>query len=221
MHYLIGFLAMVGCYFFAWLLSRMRRKESPHFLQFAVSPTDNRLSLSRFQMYIWTFVTIGAYVTAAVGRKELAEVPASVLVLMGINQATFLSAKVIAGRQNVAGANTDSSVPSGSEPLTRVTRKLEPAWEPSLLDLIEGSEMIKVGEEVVDGKPVTLIEERTVPNLAKFQMFAWTLVLVALYIYALVGADGLVMPEIPPQLLGLMGISQTAYLGRKLTSPTT
>ena len=221
MHYLVGFLTMVGCYAFVWLLSRLRRKEGLHFLQFAVSPTDNRLSLSRFQMYVWTFVTIGAYVTAVVGRKELADVPASVLVLMGINQATFLGAQVIAGRQNVAGETASTVESSGSAPLTRVIRKLEPAWQPSLLDLIEGSEMIKVGEEVVDGKPVTLIEERTVPNLAKFQMFAWTLVLVALYIYALIGAEGLVMPEIPPQLLGLMGISQTAYLGRKLTSPTT
>ena len=221
MHYLVGFLTMVGCYAFVWLLSRLRRKEGLHFLQFAVSPTDNRLSLSRFQMYVWTFVTIGAYVTAAVGRKELADVPASVLVLMGINQATFLGAKVIAGRQTVAGEAASTVESSGSAPLTRVVRKLEPAWQPSLLDLIEGSEMIKVGAEVVDGNTVTLIEERTVPNLAKFQMFAWTLVLIALYIYALVGADGLVMPEIPPQLLGLMGISQTAYLGRKLTSPTT
>jgi hypothetical protein len=221
MHYLVGFLTMVGCYAFVWLLSRLRRKESLHFLQFAVSPTDNRLSLSRFQMYVWTFVTIGAYVTAVVGRKALVDVPGSVLVLMGINEATFLGAKVIAGRQNVAGETTSSSASSGSAPLTRVIRKLEPAWQPSLLDLIEGSEMINVGEEVVDGNPVTLIEERTVPNLAKFQMFAWTLVLIALYIYALVGSEGLVMPDIPPQLLGLMGISQTAYLGRKLTSPTT
>jgi hypothetical protein len=73
----------------------------------------------------------------------------------------------------------------------------------------------------VNGNTVALLEERTVPNLAKFQMFAWTLVLIVLYGYALFVHKGLTMPDIPPQLLGLMGISQGAYLGRKLTSPTT
>jgi len=219
MHYLIGFLAAIGCYVIVWLLSRLRREEGIHFLQFAVSSSDNRLSLSRFQMYVWTFVTVGAYVTVVVGRRSFVDIPGSVLALMGISQATFLGAKFIAGEQHARREST-SNQPTSTSP-TRVIRKLEPAWQPSLLDLIEGSEMISVGEEQVNGQTVALLEERTVPNLAKFQMFSWTLVLIVLYIYALVGAQGLAMPEIPPQLLGLMGISQSAYLGRKLTSPTT
>jgi len=222
MHYLIGFLAMIGCYVVVWLLSRLSRDEGIHFLQFAVSSSDNRLSLSRFQMYIWTFVTIGAYVTVVVGRREFVDIPSSVLVLMGISQATFLGAKFIAGEQHSrresAGRDESGSV---AAPRKRVIRKLEPAWRPSLLDLIEGSEMISAGEEQVNGNTVALLEERIVPNLAKFQMFAWTAVLIVLYGYALFVHEGLTMPDIPPQLLGLMGISQGAYLGRKLTSPTT
>jgi len=222
MHYVIGFLAMIGCYLVVWLLSRMSRDEGFYFLQFAVSSSDNRLSLSRFQMYIWTFVAIGAYVTVVVGRREFVDIPGSVLVLMGISQATFLGAKFIAGEQHARRERGNANVPaSPGAPSTRVVRKLEPAWRPSLLDLVEGSEMISVGEEQVNGHSVTLLEERTVPNLAKFQMFAWTVVLIVLYIYALFVHGGLVMPDIPPQLLGLMGISQGAYLGRKMTSPTT
>ncbi|MCG2769938.1 MAG: hypothetical protein L6435_16410 [Anaerolineae bacterium] len=222
MHYLIGFLAMTGCYVIVWLLSRLGRDEGIHFLQFAVSSSDNRLSLSRFQMYIWTFVTIGAYVTVVVGRREFVDIPSSVLVLMGISQATFLGAKFIAGEQHARRETTGQGAPApATAPRKRVVSKLEPAWRPSLLDLVEGSEMISVGEEQVNGNTVALLEERTVPNLAKFQMFAWTLVLIVLYGYALFVHKGLTMPDIPPQLLGLMGISQSAYLGRKLTSPTT
>ncbi len=222
MHYLIGFLAMIGCYLVVWLLSRLGRDEGLPFFQFAVSSSDNRLSLSRFQMYIWTFVTIGAYVTVVVGRREFVDIPSSVLVLMSISQATFLGAKFIAGEQHARREAGGRSEPAPAAiPDKRVIRKLEPAWRPSLLDLIEGSEMISVGEETINGKTVTLLEERIVPNLAKFQMFAWTMVLIVLYGYALFVHEGLTMPDIPPQLLGLMGISQGAYLGRKLTSPTT
>ena len=222
MHYLIGFLAMIGCYVIVWLLSRLGQDEGIHFLQFAVSSSDNRLSLSRFQMYIWTFVTIGAYVTVVVGRREFVDIPSSVLVLMGISQATFLGAKFIAGEQHARQATTGQGAPApAAAPRTRVVSKLEPAWRPSLLDLVEGSEMISAGEEQVNGNRVTLLEERAVPSLAKFQMFAWTLVLIVLYGYALFVQKGLTMPDIPPQVLGLMGISQGAYLGRKMTSPTT
>lgn len=222
MHYLIGFLAMIGCYFFVWLLGRLSRDEGGHFFQFAVSSSDNRLSLSRFQMYVWTFVTIGAYVTVVVGRREFVDIPGSVLILMGISQATFLGAKFIAGEHHARRESASSdAVASPTVASKRVIRKLEPAWRPSLLDLVEGSEMISVGEEQVDGNTVTLLEERVVPNLAKFQMFAWTAVVIVLYVYALFIQGGLIMPDIPTQLLGLMGISQSAYLGRKLTSPTT
>lgn len=48
----------------------------------------------------------------------------------------------------------------------------------------------------------------------RFQMFAWTIVLVIIFVSKV--WDGLVMPDFDPTLLGLMGISGGTYIGFKL-----
>ncbi len=54
-------------------------------------------------------------------------------------------------------------------------------------------------------------------------MMIWTLVAIAIYLFALVGQirSGHVLPDIDPTLMVLMGLGQGAYLGKKLVTTTT
>lgn len=53
-------------------------------------------------------------------------------------------------------------------------------------------------------------------DLSRLQLFGFTLVSIAAYIYNLALGNPLEgLPDIPPTLLGLMGVSQTGYLGNK------
>ena len=48
----------------------------------------------------------------------------------------------------------------------------------------------------------------------RFQIFAWTIVLIAVFIASVY--NGLAMPEFDAKLLALMGISGGTYIGFKL-----
>jgi hypothetical protein len=53
-------------------------------------------------------------------------------------------------------------------------------------------------------------------DLSRLQLFGFTIVSIAAYIYNLALGNPLEgLPDIPPTLLGLMGVSQTGYLGSK------
>lgn len=61
-------------------------------------------------------------------------------------------------------------------------------------------------------------------DLAQFQMFLWTIIGISIYLYTLFdeiitvsSIYELFLPDISPTLLILMGLSQGAYLGSKLT----
>ncbi len=65
---------------------------------------------------------------------------------------------------------------------------------------------------------INLISEGGEVSLPRLQLVGFTLTAIVVYIYNLSGADLLSkgLPDIPPTLLGLLGISQGGYLGGKL-----
>ena len=65
-------------------------------------------------------------------------------------------------------------------------------------------------------------------DLSRLQMFIWTIIGISIYlhvfidqVFTLESVDQLFLPDVSPTLVILMGLSQTAYLGSKLTSRST
>lgn len=115
-----------------------------------------------------------------------------------------------------------------------------PTISPSILQLmgisvgvpiISGSiSTIKYATSKVQKVPVplppysTMLEEEGKPSLTRFQMFAWTWIGISIYLFLLFSSVGLKLndigslklPDIDPNLVILMGLSQGAYVGGKI-----
>lgn len=81
-----------------------------------------------------------------------------------------------------------------------------------------GLQAKKPKNEIRDKKPEwsNLISVGGSIDLSRLQLFGFTIVGILLYIYNLYTSNPLAgLPDIPPTLLSLMGVSQTGYLGAK------
>lgn len=71
----------------------------------------------------------------------------------------------------------------------------------------------------------TMLMENGKPTVSRFQMFAWTIISIIIYLgfffsqttFLLHDANKLTVPDIPQVFVLLMGLSQTAYVGNKAT----
>lgn len=159
---------------------------------------DNRYSNSKFQMTIWIFTGIFSYVTLFFQRyfastdlmsfSSMINIPENLGILMGISAGSFVSAKAITSSQVSSGAIT----------------KLKAA-NPSLLDLIT--------------------DDNKLIDLGDLQMFSWTLIGALIYLlnfYRMwLYMDPSVevsLPTIDSSILALTGVSQAAYIGKKLVA---
>ena len=164
---------------------------------------DKRLSTSKFQFLLWTAVAVFSYVAVYTARAQhgiwgpIQEIPAQLLALMGISTGAMIASKAISvNHANNGGAGMATADKS------RVS------------DLIQ--------------------DDSGAPDLSKLQMVAWTLISIAVYLALLVHeidsptgkvGDAVKMvarlPDVDPSLLVLMGVSQGAYLGKKLVTKST
>lgn len=159
---------------------------------------DNRYSNSKFQMTIWIFLGIFSYVTFFFQRyfagtdlmsfSSIISIPENLGILMGISAGSFVGAKAITSSQVSSGAIT----------------KLKAA-NPSLLDLIT--------------------DDNKVIDLGDLQMFAWTLIGALIYLLNfyrmwlyLDPSVEVSLPTIDSSILALTGVSQAAYMGKKLVA---
>jgi hypothetical protein len=157
-------------------------------------------SLSQFQCVAWTlvisFLFLGVYLTRVFGGvfEVQPSLPNNLFVLMG------LSVVVVP----VASSTISSYKYTGKTPLTP--------------------------EEVKKTYPLrTMLEENGKASLSRFQMFIWTFIGIIVYLCIFFGmlikpgslqdVQKLVMPDIDPTFLILMGISQGAYIGGKYITP--
>jgi hypothetical protein len=170
----------------------------------------NKISLSRFQMVVWTTVILSAYLTAALynigagATSPLAiAVPEQLWIVMGISTTSLIGSPLVKGekrrRNPEKRLRTDSQESSGLIVENRDPR--DASWG----DLFSGEE----------------IKNRSTLDLSKIQMFFFTLVLVIAY----AGAIGKMfhtakppiaeLPSLHESMLALLGISHAGYLTHK------
>lgn len=79
-----------------WVNKSREEKDKLKIFDLIVTSEDNCYSLSRFQIYIWTFWIVIAFTTIAFYSCSFPEVPKNVAILMGINSlTTVLSTTII------------------------------------------------------------------------------------------------------------------------------
>ncbi|MDB4963973.1 MAG: hypothetical protein JWP01_3972 [Myxococcales bacterium] len=168
------------------------------FLGALVSGSDGRLSTSKFQAVIWTAVALFGFVEVFTERLLVgvsagdSTIPVSMLIAMGFSAVTMTAAKGI----------TVSYVTNG------LVNKEAPAAQ-------RGRVRPKLGGLVTD--------DDGVPELAKIQMLAFTTIAVVFYLVRMSLQESVLpaLTDIEPSLMALMGLSQGAYLGKKLTTTET
>lgn len=156
-------------------------------------------SLARFQFLIWTWIVLFVIISIFCYKNfngihdisgETYNIPYNLLALMGMTMA----------------------VPVAS----------------GYISAVKYSKMISSGRRPEDAKMPsfgTMLAENDKPELARFQMFAWTWVSVIFYIVSFIfqisqnfqDPNQMKIPDVPTVFVILMGISQGAYIGTKLT----
>ena len=194
----------------------------------------NKVSLSRFQLVLWTVVVLSSFLTAVLANiangfaDPLAiEIPQELWILMGISTASLVgsplmkvakrnatpddvefqaSKRIMATKKNVSEDDMNKKV--GSQGL--VISNNDPS-DASLADMFDG-------EETGNGANL---------DLAKLQMFFFTLVVV--FAYAVVLRDTFAaaapgqanaaiagLPALSQGIIALLGISHAGYLAHKV-----
>jgi hypothetical protein len=172
------------------------------FLGQLVQGTDRRLSTSKCQALIWTVVAIFGFVEVFLERlwfgTSVADnsVPVNLLLAMGFSATTMAAAKGI----------TVSYVANG------LVNKSDPSATPAQPAVPPGTWPTRRGGLITD--------DDGIPDLTKIQMLAFTSIAVVVYFVHLVlqSQEPAQLIDIEPSLMVLMGLSQGAYLGKKLTT---
>lgn len=164
-------------------------------LRAVIAEEDRCPSLARFQLLIWTFIAIFAFVTLSFTRMLSGvllsvTLPANILTLIGINAgSTVVSAGISRPKYNPSAKESKFTV-NGAE-----------AYAPLS----------------------SMIEENGEFSVTRFQMLAWTFVAIVIFLATLVGVlanlpadlSTLNLPDVSTTLVTLSGISQGAYLTGK------
>ena len=172
------------------------------FWDLVVTGDDEKYSLSRLQLYLWFLVIITSYTAICFAKGTLILLSDGLNLLLGINAAAAVAATALTTIPSTATVQTPSAasaIPAAPAPAT-VT-----AAAPNFV------------RDIFFEKPGSL-------DLPRTQMFAWTVVLILGFILVVVKSfkEGKPeLPEVPPSLAALMGISHGAYLGPKALPPKT
>lgn len=187
----------------------------------------NRMSLSRFQLICWTLLVLSALLASvlyniqfkAAGEDALVAIPKALWVLMGISTTSLLGSPLLLQAKDKKakegnGDSGDSTV--NSEHSSNCVHNKSTAKEAGWGDLL-------FGEAENNAK---------VLDVARVQMFYFTLIALLIYIYLIIntfreasngsGGYGInSLPEVSGGLVALLGISHTAYLAKKsIDEPT-
>jgi hypothetical protein len=154
-------------------------------LKFAIGE-DNRYSISKFQLFLWTVAVLFAYITVMFARfqqglsGDVPNVPDNVLLALGLSGATSIVAKGIKVNNLRTGKELSTTLDNHG-PLS------------TLLTDDDGS-----------------------LSLHKLQYLVWTFVAIGVFLVSLDQSNRLTLPDIDTTLLVLSGIGAGTYLGKKL-----
>lgn len=188
----------------------------------------NEMSLSRFQLVIWTLIILSAFVTIALERVSAEaldplaiELPWQLWALMGISTTSLIGSPLIKSTKKRktpdAQAKERAAKSRGTQPEdVEETREGTLYVNKSIADA-EFSDIFK-GEEIANSPQI---------DMAKVQMFFFTLVAALSYVVILFHQivteepDALVsFPELPEGLIAILAISHAGYLGNKIVDHT-
>ncbi len=162
----------------------------------------NKVSLSRLQMLLWTVVVLSAYLAAALARVAAGTtpdplaiaVPDTLWMLLGISMTSLVGSPLIKGAKVERGAGE-----AAANPIKRNASSGDARWS----DLFKGEET----------------NNFSYLDIAKVQMFFFTLVLVFAYTLliarAMAGGSFTEFPDLAPGMVALLGISHAGYLTNK------
>jgi hypothetical protein len=154
-------------------------------LRFAIGE-DNRYSISKFQLLLWTAAVLFAYVAVVYARVQqglpapVPDVPGNVLLALGVSGATTVVAKSIKVNNLQQGKELGTVLPD-TGPLSTL-----------------------------------LTDDDGTLSLHKLQYLVWTFVAIGVFLVGLDQSNRLALPDIDTTLLVLSGISVGTYLGQKL-----
>ena len=181
----------------------------------------NLMSLSRFQLILWTLLVLSAFLVIAVQRIRAGipqalsiEVDWHLWALMGISTASLIGSPLLLASkkdQNPADGVVNKAAKVLSENTDEIdTNRLGRLYsnpdpkDARLTDIFQGDEVINTA--YIDP--------------AKLQMFLFTLIVAGSYAYQIymsmsVAPAKLAMPAVSPDMIALLGISHAGYLGSK------
>jgi len=158
---------------------------------------DGRPSTSKLQWFLWTAVIAFSYVSIYTARvlagnyAEIETLPYNVWVVMGFSTVTMIAAKGATVAYTAKG---------------KIVKTKRADAKPS--ELVK--DLVKDDSGFLD--------------LSKAQLLTWTFIAIGIYIASVVNQVGkvpaAVVPNIDMTLMVLMGLSQGAYIGKKLTTTT-
>lgn len=163
---------------------------------------DGRASFSKFQFLLWTVVILVGIVTIWVARmiatgdlvSPVDEIPENLLALLGLSTATSLGAKGVTTLYAKQGLIKKESKDSNAS------------------------------NDRTPPPPELLADDDGVPELAKIQMFLFTLLAMIFFLIAVGQAinqsdqAAIVLPDVDQALLVLMGVSSAGYIGKKFVT---
>jgi len=154
---------------------------------------DERASISKLQWFLWTTVIAFSYVTIYTTRALAGNFAIMETLPYNLWVVMGFSTGTMIAAKGVAAAYT-----------------------------VKGRVVKTKG---IGAKPGELVKDDSgYPDLSKAQLLTWTLVAIGVYIANVVNQVGngssAVVPNIDTTLMVLMGLSQGAYIGKKLTTAT-
>lgn len=175
----------------------------------------NRISLGRFQMLCWAVLILGSYFLMAIWNVHHAGghmpgVPEDLWFLLGItNGSSVASAALLAPKRRLtqAAASGEAVTPDSPAAQQSLLHVRDNPADASWTDLFQGEE----------------VSNKDTVDVSRLQQFAFTIILLFVFAgkvldqLASVTGGALNMPDLDPSALGLLGISNAAYLASKQT----
>ena len=183
----------------------------------------NKISLSRLQMTLWTVIVLSGYYTAALANLAARQagplsiaIPGELWLLMGISTTSLVASPLIKSNKKLKQAKQDEKAST----LALMARQGTDTGK------VESKGLIVVNKTLEDAQWSDLFKGEETGNaalldLAKIQMFYFTLILALAYAVAL--GSTLVsntariseFPALDPGIVALLGISHAGYLTNK------
>jgi hypothetical protein len=179
-----------------------------------------KYSLSRLQLFSWTIIVAAGFFAIVIQLKTVEiEIPENLLILIGFS----LTAAV--GSQAIKSYKSDKPVKSVKDEKGEIP---DPNNPKTVLKNLGSKERKDVKRSFTDVFSVEEDGYDDMLDLGKFQMFWWTVIALGLYSfmvwnalattqYCNAGGNSVCsLPQISSTIVGLMGISQGAYLANKI-----